>query len=102
MRVNYNQEDGTLQIREVPDKANPDSYKYGIEIGPPDLSDLNLSARLIKQLSKELALAGFGNYKDTTGRRDEVMSIILKVVGKRDKDLLKQILYIYQQSYFEE
>jgi hypothetical protein len=102
MRVNYSEENGDIQIREVPDKADPKSYKYGVVIGPPDLSDLSLSSKLIKQLSRELALAGFGNYKDTMSRRGELLDVVRKVTGNKDKTLLKQILYIYQKNYFED
>ena len=101
MRVNYTNEGGSVQIREVPDDADPKTYKWGILIGPPDLSDLPLSVKKIKELVVFLVLADFGNYQDTQGRRDEILEIILKVTGKKDKTLLKQILYIYQKEYLE-
>jgi len=100
MRVNYKLENGSIQIKEVPDEASPEQYKYGILIGPPDLSGLSLTNRQIKQLSSELALKGFGDYSDTQGRRSELLDIIRTVLNKRDKNLLKQILEIYQAEYF--
>ncbi len=100
MRVNYKLDNGSIQIREVPDEASPEQYKYGIVIGPPDLSGLSLTNKQIKQLSSELALRGFGDYSDTQGRRSELLDVIRTVVGRRDKIVLKHILEIYQAEYF--
>src|SRR4030042_291373 len=101
MRVYY-EDNGVAQIREVPEDADPKTYKWGILVGPPDMSELALPVRKIKELVKALAQAGFGNYKDTQGRRNEMFGIVSIVTGKRDKTLLKHILYIYQKEYLEE
>jgi len=102
MRVQFSTDGGVMQIREVPEGADPKTYKYGVLIGPPDLSDLALPTKQIKELNKQLVAAGLGDYSDTRSRRHEMMEIISKVVGRRDKELLRQILYIYQSSYFED
>lgn len=101
MRVHY-KENGKTQIREVPVGANPDTYKWGILVGPPDLSELSLSTKKIKDLTEALALAWMGDYRDTQGRRHEMMEIIMRTTGKRDKEVLRHILYIYQKNYFED
>lgn len=100
MRV-YFEDNGVGQIREVPEDADPKTYKWGILVGPPDMSELALPARKIKELVKALALAGFGNYRDTQGRRSEMFGIISKVTEKRDKTILRHILHIYQREYLE-
>ncbi len=102
MRVNYVSEGGFIQIREVPDKADPKTYKYGILVGPPDLADLPLAKTKIKELSNALAQAGMGNYDDTRGRRDEIMEMVKRITGSKNKELLRSILYIYQKSFLEE
>ena len=102
MRVNYVSENGLPQIREVPDGADPKTYKYGILIGPPDLSDLSLSNKQIRELTKELVKLDIGDYNDTRGRRNEILDALKRVVGRKDKELLRQVLTIYQRSIFEE
>lgn len=101
MRVQYKQ-DGKTQIREVPEGADESTYKWGIVVGPPDMSDLAAPVRKIKELNEALAQAQMGDYRDTQGRRNEMMEIIQRVFGKRDKELLRQILYIYQKNYLED
>lgn len=98
MRVHYTKDKGLIQIREVPDNAGESQYKWGVVVGPPDISELNLTKNKIKKLNNELALGWFGDYEDTKGRRSELMSIIQKVTGNRNKYLLKQILVIYQNE----
>lgn|SRR5512139_527125 len=98
MRVHY-KESGMTQIREVPQNTSPEAYKWGILVGPPDLSNLSLSVKKVKELTEALAQAFIGDYADTQSRRGEILDIVAKVTGRRDKALLKEILYIYQENF---
>jgi hypothetical protein len=100
MRVNYVSEGGSTQIREVPVGATPQTYKYGVLVGPPDLSELPLTKMKIKELTEALAKAGIGDYNDTRSRRGEILDILNRITKKKDKELLRLVLGIYQKGLF--
>lgn len=101
MRVEFEKKDGLLGIREVPADASPEFYRYGIEIGPPDLSSLELSKDLIKELNNRLVKARIVCYEDTQGQRGAILDIVKRVTGKKNKTLVKQVLALYQGTYLD-
>lgn len=102
MRVQFVTKQGVRQIREVPEGTEPERYQFGIVVGPPDLSELDLPKGKLEQLTELLVEQGFGDYQDTKGRRSELLTIIAKIYGTRDKNMLRYILYLYQKDFFEE
>ena len=87
-----------MQIREVPKGTDQEQYKYGIVIGPPDLSSLGHSPEITKKLNNGLVKSGIVCYEDTKGRRGTILDLIAKTTGKKDKEALKQLLILFQEA----
>lgn len=66
--------DGKHVIVQIPEGEDP---RYGIVIGPPDLSHLGLPHEVETRLNNELYVRGFITKKDVMKNRQEVMNAVL-------------------------
>lgn len=102
MFVDYTDKRGWKQLREVPDGLlTTDDYSKGILVGPPDLSSLPLSGERQRLLNNLLFEAGMYEYPNIKSRRRELLDITRRISGRRDTDLLKQIIALYQHQFYE-
>jgi hypothetical protein len=98
----YIDEEGFSWLVRVKENATVQQYKYGIRIGPPDLSELPLSTDEIKLLQKELVKANLVNAElihGSTGKLFEVVKTTLPHV-KDTKAIVRLLKSIYQHDYY--
>lgn len=75
----------------VPDDAPVENYKYGIIIGPPDLSGLNLPHEFEVRLNNELYNRGLITKKDIVRSRDNVIFGALQAMLKVDTQRITEL-----------
>lgn len=68
--------EGRITIVEVPDDAPSSHDRYGIEIGPPDLSELGLPPEIEVRLNNELYHRGIITRNDAIKRRNDVLGAL--------------------------
>jgi hypothetical protein len=105
-QIVYTNPDGFCYLVEVPDGIIDERlYQYGIRIGPPDLSELNLVNDLECKLNNILCERQIYEYRSMNGRRGEVLQIIQETLHLNDvvkaKALLLNIIGIYQRASFD-
>lgn len=104
MKVVYTNREGFSEVREVPNGLPSKDYDKGILIGPPDLSPLKLKKEDRIKLTNALVKEGFLSWKDFSGRRHVLMTILGTIVPDRSKkiELRNKIFEIYQKDYFSD
>lgn len=99
----YTNEEGFKEIRRVPDNASYLDYPYGALVGPPDLSELGLTAKKAKELNHALVDANLVSLRLLGGKRIELIRIIERVLGTtKVSDYRDMIIRLYQQEAFPE
>lgn len=74
----------------VPDDADPELWQYGVVVGPPDLSSLDLSPSMEVRLHNELYVRGLITKVDIMRRGVELVAAlqaVLKVDAQRIAEL---------------
>jgi hypothetical protein len=66
--------EGMLYAVLVPEDAPDSNVKYGIRLGPPDLSSLGLDKEVERRLNNELYNRGLLTLRDTKRRSGDVMA----------------------------
>lgn len=74
--VKFEDSRGRWSVRELPDDAPEEHASYGIVVGPPDLSPLNLPEEVETRLNNELFHRGIITVADVNGRRRELRTAI--------------------------
>lgn len=85
--VNYEDTKGRLSIREIPDDKPLAHARYGVLVGPPDLSSLNLPEEVEVRLNNELFNRGLLTLSDAR-RRPAELEAALKAALKLDVQAL--------------
>lgn len=75
-RVTFEDADGRMTVRLVPDDAPSSHARLGVIVGPPDLSLLNLPIDLEVRLNNELLNRGLLTKKDLKGRDVELRNAL--------------------------
>lgn len=70
--------DGRHVVVQIPEGEDP---RYGIVIGPPDLSHLGLPQEIETKLSNELYARGFITKKDVMRNRQELTYALISAFG---------------------
>lgn len=60
----------------VPNDSEPSTWQYGVIVGPPDLSDLNLPSNVKSKLHAELYNRGLITRQDIDKRGSEVFAAL--------------------------
>lgn len=80
-RVKYETSDGLLYDVLIPDGAPAKNAKYGVRVGPPDLSSLGLHKELERRLNNALYHRGLFTLGDVRRRRQDVIAAWQSVLG---------------------
>lgn len=98
--VTYIDEDDVAYLAQVPINSNdPES---GIILGPPDeLSDLNIPVDKLKLLRRELVEAGWYMAPQLMNKREELFRIVRKLELSHPKQVVREILHIYQADFYK-
>lgn len=78
---------------QVPDDAEPEMWQYGVVIGPPDLSSLDLPPCIEVRLHNELHVRGLIEKKDIVRRMPDVVAALqyaLAVDAQRVAELYEE------------
>lgn len=75
-RVAYKDTAGRWSVREVPDSAPDDHAAYGILVGPPDVSSLNLPEEVETRLNNELYARGLITARDVRSKSEQLRNAI--------------------------
>lgn len=70
----YETPEGFLYAVSVPEDAPDENVKYGIRLGPPDLSSLGLEKEVERRLNNELYHRGLITWRDVKRRSSDVMA----------------------------
>jgi len=97
--VKYTDTNKLSWIVSVPATAPPETYKWGVPVGPPDLSPLGLSKEDRIKLQKGLVDLNLVIAPQLMGKRAE-LKILLKQLGLPDT-LLRELISLYQRSFYE-
>lgn len=103
LTVIYTDSQGWREFRKVPSDLHPSEYNRGILLGPPDLSELNLSEEDTLALSNALVDAGYMNYKSLAGKRRDLLRIAQSILGISEKEaavLRLKLIALYQRDYY--
>jgi len=101
-QVIYTNDEGYKEVRWVPEHATPAQYQWGVVLGPPDLSSLDLPETKRREVSNRLAEAGIFDLVTLVGRRGELVRI-LEVVGVGDVSGVRNaIIGLYQADAYPE
>ena len=98
MNVRYTDKQGLTWVTSVPAEATPDMYRWGVPVGPPDLSSLGLEKKEWVALQAALVDMDLIVAPQLMGKRAEI-KLILKKLGLPEY-LLKEIISLYQQAYY--
>lgn len=79
--VKYETQDGFIFDVIIPEGAPVKHAKYGIKIGPPDLSGLKLSKEVERRLNNALYHRGLLTGIDVRRRRQDVIAAWQSVLG---------------------
>lgn len=74
--VDYEDSKGRWSVRQMPDDAPPENARYGIVVGPPDLSGLQLPEEVETRLNNELYHRGLITSADLRGRNNELQAAL--------------------------
>lgn len=96
--VKYTDAKGNAKVVEVPNDATPDMYKWGVVLGPPDLTPLGLPKEQLQQLYKLLVDNNLYNAPKLIGKRLLIRQILQQVGIPVEK--LNTIIGIYQELYY--
>lgn len=77
MNVAFIDRQGRKTVRTVPDAAPEATWAGGVIIGPPDLSELELSQEVTTRLHNELYNRGIIRRGDARARRPEVHAALM-------------------------
>ena len=100
--VKYTNEDGWIEIREVPKDALPYEYEFGILIGPPDLSKIHEDFDIARNISNALVNADLYDFQQLRGRRAELVNVLIRTTGAGEhiSPLRNKIIEIYQRDFW--
>lgn len=79
--VTYKDALGRLSKVQIPSNAPDSDARYGIPIGPPDISSLNLSPDVEVKLNNELFHRGLFTEKDVSSRRMDVLAALQRALA---------------------
>lgn len=96
--VKYTDNEGLMWIVGVPPNAPEEIYKWGVPVGPPDLSSLGLTKTDRKKLQNALVDAGFVLAPHLVGKRKELKALLKKL--ELPDSLLREIISLYQRVYY--
>lgn len=96
--VKYTDDNGYWKVADVPDDVTPDKYHRGVQLGPPDLSGLELPVTTLRELYERLVQADLYIAPQLMGKRAQLRQI-LKSAGV-SIDLLGQVINKYQERYY--
>lgn len=97
--VTYVDKHGYAWLKRVSDKTKPENYARGVTIGPPDLSELDLTEDELKVLQKALVDSRLVNLTLVRGSRNALYKVVKGAVPKRDtKAIIRYILSIMQRD----
>ncbi|HMN10739.1 MAG TPA: hypothetical protein PKD55_00270 [Bellilinea sp.] len=100
--VIYTNDDNYIEVRWVPDYAQPEQYQWGVLLGPPDLTSLDLPEEQVREVNNRLATAMIYDLHTLTGRRGELVRI-LEDVGVDDVSAARNaVISLYQQELYPE
>lgn len=74
--VVYTSREGLKEFRKVPKTLHPTEYFKGVLVGPPDMSDLELSSKDTLTINNALVDAGYVNYTSLAGRRRSLLELV--------------------------
>jgi hypothetical protein len=80
---------GFDRVYQIRDKDNDRDAKYGIPIGPPDISQLDWD-RIIKELNNELVSRGLITWDDVMKSQNGLSQVIISVIRRNIVELYKQ------------
>lgn len=84
------EKDGRKYKVQVPENADPETWKYGITIGPPDLSGLGLPPVVTTRLHNELFNRGLITKNDVRKRTSDVQGALQAALNV-DVSLITQL-----------
>lgn len=84
--------DGRKYKVQVPENAAPETWKYGIAIGPPDMSGLGLPPAVTTRLHNELFNRGLITKNDVRKRTSDVQGALQAALNV-DVSLITQLYY---------
>lgn len=88
MRRLVHNDGGRKTLVEIPD-GKPDSHaRYGVVIGPPDLSALGLPSEIEIRLHNELFARGILTHRDAKKRRQEIVNALHSVFAVNAERIL--------------
>lgn len=90
MIVTTERNDGRKYKVQVPENATPETWKYGITIGPPDLSGLGLPPAVTTRLHNELFNRGLITKNDVRKKANEVQGALQAALNV-DVSLITQL-----------
>lgn len=88
----YQDVDGRKYWIRLPDGATPDEYKYGLRIGPPDISDLHLPHHIEVRLHNELYARRLFHFSDVRHKRQDLMGALMATLRVDTERLLEMYL----------
>ncbi len=97
--VKYVDEDGYTWLKRVTERAKPEHYNRGITIGPPDLSELDLTQDERKVLQEGLVNSRLVNAELVHGSRNHLFNVVKAALPKRNtKAVIRHILSIMKRD----
>ena len=79
--VTHTDAEGRMSKVLIPDKAPDSNARYGIPVGPPDLSLLKLPKDTEVRLHNELFNRGILTYADAKKKRNDVVAALQRVLA---------------------
>lgn len=97
--VKYVDQEGFAWLKRVSDKAKPQYFARGITVGPPDLSELDLTEDELKALHEALVNSRLVNAMLVRGSRNHLFIIVKAALPRRNtKAVIRQLLSIMQRD----
>lgn len=97
-KVKYTDDDGLAHVTLVPTGTHPEHFKWGVPVGPPDLSALGLEREKMIALQAALVDLDLLVAPQLMGQRPVLLDILNKLGLPRE--MVKDLIGLYQQAYY--
>lgn len=103
-RVVYTDSEGFKRVVEVPNETWDESqFRYGLRVGPPDLTPLGLNKDVTRLLSNALCDATLVDLSTLNGRRNilyDVVKQVLQIPELEIRGVMQSIVGLYQRDAY--